>query len=548
MAEVFGFTLVDGGSALNGTVVYSTARSSGSGARLTTAPNTAYRIVITQVDGTKVAELENAVLGTLHWELSGDHTFSFVLPSSDPKVVHLQVPAREVQVWRGKNLIWWGVMVRLSATAIGVTVQCVGLAWYFKNRVFGPLPIPSLMTNGDFENGTAGWTAQASPGGPTFAYWASTKSLAFIGTHSLRMTSNNANGTDIWTGRYFTYNVPSTNDRADIVTVVAWAYVEAFTGPAKNNRGLYVEVKDSTGTVSYSYAATQIIATTPKKTWIRFEVAVTVQPRAAAQRIYVRLYGIHGTIYWDAVSASADTRLGYKNVEQATILKGIVEHAQNPAVGKPTLNIGTSIPVTSVKRSREYVYYNHGNIREALDEFPTLDKGMEWDIEFTPTTRTFVAYYPRKGARRGNSVLELGRNLVDYTVDIDGEQTANSVSVVAAGEGSDREEAAAKDATTMGTLVLEKVYNATPGSAPQSLQAQADRGLKRYKSPVTIPQIVTHEGAGDLIGAVNVGDVVPVKIVHGFVNLNTDYRVIAMDLDPQKEQITYTINPAATSF
>lgn len=538
MAEVFGYSKIQVRNSLGGSVPFAITSQPG-------VSREPYRVIICDVTGAKYAELDNAVVTSVKWELNSDHSATFVIPSIDPKIVECKVPNREVQIWRGRSLIWWGILVRASSNQVTTEFQCQGLGWYFKKRVFGPIPKTELMPNGGFELGTSGWNPE-SVGGKSFSYFGVVKSPVFSGLRALRLSSANTSGSDLWARRSILYNVPLSADRPDTVTVVAWCFVSAFTAPAANSRGLWVDVRDSGNTVLYSQAYTTITSGTPKGKWIRFEASVKVQPRSATQRINVRLYvPANGTVYWDDVSVSADLRLGYKDAEQSAIFRGIVSHAQSTTYGKSDLNITPqSMPSASpVKRSREYLFYNHGVIHDALDEFPTLAYGMDWDISYTTTGRFITSYYPTKGVYRNNVVLELGRNIAEYQVDVDGETTANKIGVVAAGEGADREEAGSTDTSTMNGLVLEKVYNATPGSAPQSLKAQADRGLARYRQPVTIPQVTTYEGAGALLGAIVVGDTCRVNIVHGWINVNAVYRVLAIDLNPANEAITFTLQP-----
>ena len=157
MAEVFGYAKITCQSSLNGTVPYVRTANP-------VYSKDPYRVVIVDSTGARYAELENANVSNVHWELNGDHTLSFSLPSTDPKVIECQVAGREVQLWKSKSLIWWGVIVRMSSKVTTTDIQAVGLAWYFKKRVFGPIPGTNLLTNGDFELGTKNWSAESVGG------------------------------------------------------------------------------------------------------------------------------------------------------------------------------------------------------------------------------------------------------------------------------------------------------------------------------------------------------------------------------------------------
>lgn len=524
-----------------------------------------YRAIIVDSLGNRYAELENAVIGSVSWELNAEGSASFELPTTDSKIDHCSIPDREVQIWRGSQLLWWGVLVRGNADSQKATFQAVGLPWYFKRRYFGDASRTNYINNYSFEDSYKRWHFTYWPVGswPKTPPTHSTSSVhVFHGTRALRL-SMTTTGHNSYAYQFQEWTVPSTSPTGDVFTVTAWVFIPSsvYVGPAYQKRGLMIQRRSTTVLHDNPTLAAlgiykplgsryvPISGGTPKDRWVRMETSIRLPYRSGAtERIQVRLYPPNGVAYWDQVTLTVNEKTAFYNTDQATIVKGIVEHAQSTVHGKSDLNITTSCPATGVKRDRIYQHADHGNIREALDEFPTLAAGLEWDVEYSPATRVFKSFYPRKGVTRKDVVLELGRNAVAFAMDVDGEETANSIVVLGDGQGSDREEAGAKDAAALGGLILEKVYNATPGSAIQSLSAQARRGLTRYKNPVTIPQVVTTEAAQDLIGVLKTGDIITVRGKYGWIDVDGQYRIIRITLDTATDQMTLDLNPAATSF
>lgn len=536
------------------------------------------RVDILSPGGTRLCSLENAVVTNLTWELNADGLIEFSLPINDPKMVHLEVAEREVQVWRGTDLIHWGVVLRGTEQSGLVSFQCPGLSWYLKRRVVGTGETNKVL-NGGFEAGDDYWfvgryglepLASRDPS-QWLAYTTPDRSIS--GSRSLYMYCTDAVVYGIYSFQFFFWSVdPASSPEGDTWNIVAWVYVPA------GSTGRLVSYGDGTptgytGVTLTRHSTTEFTAVNipgfpttylpkvietvvmpisddfPKDTWVRMEAPLRQPPTpGVTEWIQVMLGTPVGAVYYDEVSLVRNERLYFNNVDQATIVRGLVEHAQDTTIGKSDLRIGTYCPATGVLRTRIYEYANHEWISDCIDEWPQLFNGVDWSIEITPTTRTFVTHYPMKGARKPKQALVLGKNIASVSTDRDGTQTANSLIVMAdGGDGAGREEALASDPTSLDDgLTLEMVYNATPGSSINSLQAQADRGLRRYRDPVLMPTLTTYDVDGDeLFGRVTVGDIVPVNVVNGWATLIGDYRIIVISMNPQTGVLSLTINPYA---
>lgn len=538
-----------------------------------------YTVIVMTPGGTKLAALDNAEVSDITWVLNGADTAEFTMPAEDTNNAHIKTAEREVQIWRGPDLMFWGVVVRAKGNQQIVTYQCVDLSWYFTRRVVGA-PETNYITNGSFEAGFESWIpatyAPTEPGeGRNTDYWVQEirDNIAIDGSKSLYQWGTPGTFFGIKCAQMFEWTVDANlSPEGDTWNLVAWCYIpseewvraritpytwEGYTAPTgisfvrlyrDQYRTHYVPgVGTRTDNEDIELVRMTIDESTPKDTWVRLEAPLT-QPVVPGQAeiILVLLETPIGGIYWDNISLVRNERLYYNNVDQATIIQGLVQHAQNPAVGKSDLNIGTNCPPTGVLRTRIYEYFNHQPISECIDEWPGLWDGMDWSIELTQTTRTFTSWYPRKGTRKPKYALVLGKNIARVEMAVDGEQTSNRIIVMAdKGEGAAREEAVSTDASTLTDgLILEKVYTGTPGASVNTLQAQADRGLRRYKDPVKTPTLTTFPVDGDeLLGMIVPGDVVPVDVRFGWFDMNEDYRIVKMSLDPRTEQLAITVNP-----
>ncbi len=116
------------------------------------------RTVVVDAFGEAYGELEAARHGAITWELNKWEEASFAGLLSDPKSrLVLEERIREVQLWRGDQMLVFGPMVRPAAdkTALAVTVK--GPLWHLSRRHVGKAGRDNRLVNGDFEAGLAGW-------------------------------------------------------------------------------------------------------------------------------------------------------------------------------------------------------------------------------------------------------------------------------------------------------------------------------------------------------------------------------------------------------
>jgi hypothetical protein len=645
---------------------------------VTTEPLTgvkSYRVIIVDEFGNQYGEVESAVLSPVSWAINDLGTFSFTASTFDPKIADLNVPEREVQVWRNGQFLWWGVVYRAKADVNQVQFQCSTVEWYFNRRVMGLIPRTGHLLETHFEGGTFAWTKAHMPDTlpaekPDHEI---TDQLSIAGGNSLRLASTNLtvhtdqvsamfttsdgdtlthdgylavisyaqvlvgnnprisvqvhSGGDLdddaadditqaqadaigsvienylakvrvdavgMGNQYPIYRTDTptgqSNNRRVVITFLnaegangqyvsqsfilqtsakkkhrikvtmrGWVYLDTYVGPAMHNWGMVLERQnpralakdDKYANKGYNRVMSRRVITitddTVKRRWIRVEASLRVPSDGKKWKIEGRMHCPSGVVFWDETDIYTDDALDFVNVEQAHIIKALVEHAQDINMGKSPLNIGTNVTKTGVKRTRRYPFAERSVIGDNLNEFSSLGDGMEWDIRITPTTRTLTTYYPRK-AQPVDYPLVLGKNVLDGSVEVDGSDTSSVVAVMMNTNDTDaREERAVVDTSILDGLVLETVYLATPGSSLSSLLKQAQRGIERYRKPVTTASVIVRaDHADEALQRLFPGAIVPVDVRAGWFETIADHRVTKVTLDPATDQITLDLVPEDT--
>lgn len=525
-----------------------------------------YMIRIVDMFGTAYAELVNAVVTNITWQLNNWGSCTFTVPTSDPQLGTMtagpaKIIEREVQVWRDPldgtppKLLFWGPIVRARATSQTVEFQANGLLWYYSRRYFGPI-LHNQISNGDFESGLTGWTA-------TGATASIDTNIVLAGSKALKLVSA-AQETDHYASQGFVWSAGAQADEiwvsahAQIITTEGTAYI----GPAFMERGLYVEVINNAGNTLIQAVWQPIDNSAPRNEWFRINAPIVTVPANTTCTVNVRLYSVGGQINWDQVvarfaeSQGADTPSTYNDV--ASIIGNVNAYAQSTTENKSHLNIGgPNRGPLGVVISRQYQFYLQGNIWDTcLSQLVTegqCEIDVEWDA--TGTTRTLQCYL-KKGSTKPQLALVMGANVGDFSVDLDGQATASSIRVVGQGISAEKTLSPpipipavgdfvgyAVDTSANGGIVLESLESAPPDTSIDGVTSLAANDLTRLKSAVTVATLTAKENlAGALIGQLATGDVIPVSIDYGWVQLSGNMRVAAMALNPVDETLAVTLN------
>lgn len=520
-----------------------------------------YTVRIVDAKGVIYADFGGlADITEITWELNGPGRMTFGIPTDAPNTNTILVGGqREAQVWYDTGTavppkcIWWGRIQRRQATDGQTQVQCVGLLDYFKSLHFGPILTDYLGGAGQFEGGSlSAWT--------TVGCTSSVETtIVRKGTQSAKLVST-AQGADNYISKTYAITAGSI---PVAVFAAGWCYIEAtaatpYIGPAYQERGLFMQTIIPGGAVEKA-VWTPINNSAPRNQWFRINAPLTLSvPANTTRTVEIRAYSPGGAVRWDDVvavieeSTGANTANGYADVTQ--ILANVILYSQDTTKNKPALNIAPPTGTLGTVLNRQYQFYDHGTIWDACIK-PLIDEGV-CDVDITwndAATKRFFNVYTKKGSTKPQLALELGGNVAGIDYVEDGTQTASSVRVLHQGFNHvitiGKEERAAidvgyaVDTAANGGITLDVVLTAPPETPLDGLVNKANAELARRKNPVQIPTFHTHENlAGLLIGQLQVGDTVPFVASYGWVNENTNRRVVTMTLTPHDDVLSVTGN------
>ena len=352
-----------------------------------------------------------------------------------------------------------------------------------------------------------------------------------------------ARGHRQYVGDTLVYTNPSAHITRNL-TLVAWWQLETYKEPNADQSILFLGRRPvgsgDDGFADGETATTRVDDETPLGTWTRSEVTITVPADGQAWEIVARLTPPAGTVVYDegATNLYADDALEFVDVDQADIVKGLIEHAQDPAYGKDDLNLTPATTPTGIRRTRVYYWHERQTIASALAELTSLADGVDITIDTTPTTRTVRTHFPRAG-QESDVTLSPDTHVEDYSLTLDGLSAATTAIVQADGSGPDREEGVVVGTGTLG-VVLEDVWTTEPGTHVGELGEQARTARARYGGHVPVLTVTCDNDDTDhLLDRLGLGDRVDVSIPSPLLTVAGRASLPGWSIDHETDRITY---------
>lgn len=495
-----------------------------------------------QPDGT-VDRICSIPTGTfVEWEqdLNGtDHVY-FSVSLEDPALLlhgldQELVMLYEAEAWRNGVLVCAGPLLTLDLdTETGSsTFHLVSWWHYFHRRYFGRADRINLLSNGDFDVDFTDW----SDFGTGMTSKTIDSSVVAEGTASAKLigTSNHTGGITQTLASTITHsygpglplylNLECQVDTAANVnfgrvpgqgTTVAELQIDwaggSFTQPINLQQGF--------GTSAFGRLITGVL--------LAAGVTYTVT---------VRLYAIDGIIWWDAgqVFFRDSTTVTYPSQDQAVLFSNVLSYAQDPSSGKSDLGVAISAPSTTVQVLLGYPHEAHENIGDAIIALTQRVNGFDFHCDYP--NRTVVLDYPQRGAVKVQWSLALARQLAKLQLTIDGSQVETSHVVL--GNPQFSEEGGAVDTSSYNGLILEGVTRAPVSYTLRELDHLAEEALRQRATPMLTPSITVNQASGDLAGSVVPGDVLPVQVQRGWLDLAVNLRVVTL-IEHADESVTLT--------
>lgn len=564
-------------------------------------------VKLVEPDGTVVKDLPYAVLSSIEWAKKTEEVIEFEAPLEDPDTGDLVPAATEVQVYLDDDLLAWGRVWSddEDSSKQPVGLQARGLFAVIRRRRLGPSATANRLTNGDFEAGLTGWTV-SGPNSVVGTYTAADRPLPDLpdphtGTRAVYAVGPRGRE------RYVSQRIPILFDGngGKTVQIDARWNLAAITGVANLGRMLGVWIFAPGSGAIYADPGDGFLRLAAEETeWIftpttgrgRRKVprpgywpyptdedpVPTEPPDSVLYRdatwwpisktfvtpnfdaswgvcyLEVRLYFAGGLAAWDSVSVIAPEVFAPDPAgeDQAHYAGRMIDYAQN-GPGKSDLRIGRRTPATGVllgpdeARNPVFDMLARPPVDKALEDVAGALDGFDYGIEVTPTTRTFVTYYPRQGVDRRGSItlrigdLDEGGTIAKFTRSRNaGEITTTVVArtEVDLGEGVKRTlEAFASDTSETGGLVLEDVLTVTDVSTLEQLQAIADDEVaRRHRLPKVFSLTVVLD---DTTRVLRPGDLVGLDVSDGIVVEVVDLEIVKVKLNAQARTLDLTVNP-----
>lgn len=505
---------------------------------------------VDRLGGNAYSHADAYAIQPIHEELNEPGSFAFAIPNDDPFVGNARVHAREAQVWRKGQLKWQGKIQRRGydpETNVW-NIYCEGPLKYFEKLKVGRAGRVNHLVNGSFD---AGNLSSWNPIGVTanvVTEWG-----ALPGTTYQANLYQAGSGQDTFIeqmvvvpgGTYWTLS-----GYFHIRTDSQWA------GPALDNRGLYIERRHPTTNVVEDVAFAQITDDTQRGIFQRVETNMESPPDRDSI-FWIRLYATRctsatgsppGSIIWDDIQLVAPESLSYSHVDVASVVDGLVSHAQDPAFDKVYLGIDTpgAGGPTGILVDRYYQFDDHTSILDALHEFTEagicdIQCVTSWDHPNQKAVRHIVVHTPRQGEFKALALeLDAESSISKLTsIESDGDKTVTTALVQGDGSGPSREEASASDTSLTDGVVIEETLQAPSGTHHDLLKGIAAEQVAKLHGVSDVPALVLSPDMTDLV---NVGDTFPTTLdLGGPLTLTGNYRVIASDLDLYTDQLTIQV-------
>lgn len=399
---------------------------------------------------------------------------------------------RELQVYRGSepNPFWWGIPTQPSKqlgsekVTIGLEEVIPGL---LERRHVGRAQRLNYVTDGDFESGALApnWTTagvdSATVIGDDFV----------SGGRSVQLIESSG-GADSYVEQTFNF---SSTPLGDIVITAGHFRIVSFSGPAFENRGLFMEYRIG-GALQYHTFEPIDQRDGLKRNWQRKKIGFGKAPQIPASttvQIKIRGYAPKGTIRWDRFWVGVMESTGAHPIngdDIGTLAALLVQHAQSVGYDKDDMDIDASMPTTGTIVFDVWQHAEHANIwRDCLAALVNREEGLDFGYAYTPTSRTLVGYDRTHGrAGKGTNRTALNLNIpndyvADYGWDLNGREAASWNVEMGDGDGPDREDGAYRDTTLFGGRSLERIGRAPTGTRVADLDGRASKMGEAHRRP-----------------------------------------------------------------
>lgn len=219
-----------------------------------------------------------------------------------------------------------------------------------------------------------------------------------------------------------------------------------------------------------------------------------------------------------------------------------------------------SISPSGVFRSRTFYWDSMENIYDALQEFPKLHLGFDFDIVlYGDGRREFTPYYPSKGTRKAQYVLSFDERGRKWVEGIEGwkksalelaTEVYNTGGTITQDNPDPTPDETFKivgryeDTTASGSPKYgrrTKVISSSQIIDPGWLNDRAREEELLKGDPITTGDLAVSES---LFGLITTGDVLPVNVDYGVIQMKGDFRIMEITWRKDKANLLLSLQPA----
>lgn len=495
------------------------------GVNIPTRAVTRKRVVLVDNQGVPASNgrLDGATVGTVSFAPCKPSTWSFRMSAADPKLdAVIASKYQEAQIWFGSRLLSWGPIVGSRCDGDTWEFTGAGASWYPCRRTVGPAQRQSLLGDGFFSTGLEGWTTAVTGPGSTYTAQDANAYLEVVahpqlwGKKSLHIhdATSNPPTTERQPFAYKDYLlVPGAFPRE--VRLRARYLVTSFTEANKNQSGLILKRFPMVWTSAYDDPIEMVVGKRidenhPTGVIVDHECSITVPPATAAY-IRAQIEAPKGDTYVTDVWFEYDEGLEFSGEDQADIFFKTCDHLtgntsspytfatihpnypwETSGYDKSNVRISVDATATGRTRSRQYMFAETRRGEQVLGDFQDFDDGLEWGERFTTTTRTIFTQYPKLGRYRRDCTLRYtpsGGNILGFSYSFEGEQGANSITVLPP-SGGWRTGASMEASAFANSTTIEDVLQAPVDASRDSLDRLAAKRLDQSVNPVALTVVV----------------------------------------------------------
>jgi hypothetical protein len=206
-----------------------------------------------------------------------------------------------------------------------------------------------------------------------------------------------------------------------------------------------------------------------------------------------------------------DVGLGtFTNIDQALIVKALIDHHQAKGGGDFNLDTSLLIAVGVLRTRTEYDSWRGLNIGEQIQALAEVADGFDWQVR--PADRAVLVHHPRRGRRRSNVTFNPA-NLRSLRRSASYEDQASRVRGFGDGNDSGTLQVSAQDSEAVAEFGLtEEIWQGSGITNQTTLAAHAAAELAKVRRPPTTLTLRVRFGDNLPYGSFEVGDEIRVVV------------------------------------